>query len=110
MLKEKLFNSIGFVGFIIYYLIALLLTVMPLVILDLSFWLDLIIAAAVLAIPFLGSIVKLGIYVWALVIAVKSPVDFWIILFYISFAAYFFIELFPILRSFFIRKGSSVSD
>ena len=97
---KKFLSKLGTVGVVAYWIIAVILFVMPLVILGLPWWADIIIFGVVLGIPFVGEVVEFAVYVWALVEAVKQPFDWAILIFYISLALYIISTLIPSILDF----------
>ena len=88
-MKEKLKTLFGTFGGILFYLILFLLFCAPLLVIDLPFWLDIIVFNVLLfsqAIPIIGDVLSLGIDVWALFIALRDPTDVLSIIFFVAFA------------------------
>ena len=88
-MKEKLQSLFGTFGAVLYYLAMLLLFCAPLLVIDLPFWLDVIVFNVLLfsqAIPIIGDVLSLGIDVWALFIALRDPTDVLSIIFFVAFA------------------------
>lgn len=92
---KKLLSKLGSAGVVIYWIIAVILFVMPLAILGLPWWANIIISGIMLGIPLVGEVVEFAVYVWALVEAVKQPFDWAFLLFYISLALYIISTLIP---------------
>ena len=84
-MKEKLTSALGTTGLIIWYVISVVITFAPLTILRFSFIIDFIIIAVVTAVPFLGNIVSVVIWVWALIECIGGPQDIFAIIYYILF-------------------------
>ena len=85
-MKEKLASALGTVGFAIWYVISVLITFAPLSILRFSFFVDLIIIAVITSVPFIGNIVSVVIWIWALLECISGPQDIFAIIYYILFA------------------------
>ena len=84
-MKEKLTTALGAVGFVIYYVISVLITFAPLAFLDFSFLIDFIIIAVITTAPFVGNIVNVVIWVWALIVCISGKQDAFSIIYYILF-------------------------
>lgn len=97
---KKFLSKLGTVGVVVYWIIAVILFVMPLVILGLPWWADIIIFGVMLGIPFVGEVVEFAVYVWALVEAVRQPFDWAVLLFYISLVIYIVSALIPSILDF----------
>lgn len=97
---KKLLSKLGSVGIAIYWIIAVILFVMPLAILGLPWWANIIISGIMLGIPIVGEVVEFAVYVWALIEAVNQPFDWAIILFYVSLVLYIISTLIPSILDF----------
>ena len=84
-MKDKLMNALGSVGVILWYLVSLVIAVMPLVMIGASFWLNLILLAVILFIPATSGI----FWVWGLVCAIRGPQDALAIIYYVMFVIMF---------------------
>ena len=80
-IKEKLQISLGTIGGILFYLISFTVYILPLVMIDASFWLDLLFFAILYFFP-VSSIV---FWIWGLVCAITGPQDAWAIIYYVLF-------------------------
>ena len=85
-MKEKLTSALGAAGLGIWYIISVLVTFAPLAILRFSFFINFIIIAVISAVPFIGNIVSVVIWVWALLECIAGPQDIFAIIYYILFA------------------------
>lgn len=87
-IKDKLGETLGVVGFILYYLITGFITVLPFVMIDVSWYVTLILIVAYVFIPAIIPLVPigLGLWIWGFVCAISGPQDFLAILYYIVFA------------------------
>ena len=84
-MKEKLMNALGSVGVILWYLLSILIAVMPLVMIDASFGLNLLLLAIALFIPATSGI----FWIWGLVCTIRGPQDIIAIIYYVLFAIIF---------------------
>lgn len=78
-LKEKLLNALGSFGIVLYYLINLLIAVLPILMIHQPFWLDLIILLLATLFP-LGTI---ALWIWGLVCAIIGEQDIFAIFYYV---------------------------
>ena len=106
MLKDKLVGALGGFGYVIFYIVALLLTFAPLVSLNLPFLVRLLVIAAVLMLPFVGELILFILWVWAFIVELRTPIDTWSIIFFVAAAVYIFTFLLPILIALFSHKKS----
>lgn len=84
-MKEKLMNALGRFGFGLWYLVSLLIAVMPLVMIDAPFLLNLLLLAIALFVPATSGI----FWMWGLVCAIQGPQDIIAIIYYVLFAIMF---------------------
>ena len=84
-MKEKLMNALGAVGLGLWYLVSLLIAVMPLVMIDAPFLLKLLLLAIALFVPATSGV----FWVWGLVCAIRGPQDIIAIVYYVLFAIMF---------------------
>jgi hypothetical protein len=108
--KEKLYASLGVFGYILYYALALFLTFMPLSYLQFPFYVDFIMMAAVLIVPFVGQIVELAIWVWSFVLVVTQPIGWFEVIYFVSALIYVFTTVFPFVMSLFAGRREMVAD
>lgn len=80
MLKEKLSNALGGVGVVLWHVITLLISVMPLVAIGGPWWLIMILAFVSVGIPLLS----IPIWIWGLVCVIRdAPTSTFAIIYYI---------------------------
>lgn len=84
-MKDKLMNALGAVGLGLWYLVSLLVAVIPLVMIDAPFLLNLLLLAIVLFIPASSG----AFWVWGLICAIRGPQDIIAIVYYVLFAIMF---------------------
>lgn len=84
-MKDKLFNILGAAGFIIYYVFCIFVAILPLLMLDLPFWLHMLFFFIMQFIPATSVI----FWVWGLIGAIQGPQDTFAIIFYIAFVVMF---------------------
>ena len=94
-LKDFLLGTLGVVGYIIWFILSAVLLYAPLMFLDFSFWIDVIIICAISCLPIAGSITEFVIWVLSFVVVVSEPIDGWSIFYFIAFAFYCFTVLLP---------------
>ena len=85
-LTDFLSGSLGVASFLVAWTIRIFFTFLPLYVLDLNFFVDLILIAVATFGGTLGNIVYGGLWVWAFFSALGQPLDFVIIIFYIVLA------------------------
>ena len=98
-LKDVLLGSLGTFGYILWYLLSILLIYAPLIFLDLPFLIDLVIIFAVSSVPFWGDIVELIIWIWSIFAVLAGPFDIFAILYFIALAFYIFTKFIPFVIS-----------
>lgn len=81
-MKEKLLDKLGFLGGILYFVFSLLVSIMPFVMIDASFWVTFLFFGIEQIFP-LSTFV---FWIWGLVCAIKGVQDIWAIAYYILFA------------------------
>jgi hypothetical protein len=104
VIKEKLVGALGGFGIILWYIIIFVMAIAPLWILNLPWWLDGLIIAAIMFVPILGDIVNLGIWIWSFFIAINSAVNALVIIYFIVLGIYALIFILPILIALFSKK------
>ena len=96
-MKEKLQGVLGIFGIILYYLFTALLTVAPLISLGLPWWVDFIILLVVQLFP----PIDIAFYIWALIVTVQGPQDWWAIVFYVCFGLFILFTIVPLILKLF---------
>lgn len=99
-IKDKLINGLGSVGLVFWYLLSLSIAVMPLVMIDAPFLLNLILLAIALFIPAASGI----LWVWGLVSTINGPQDTIAIIYYVLFAIMFLPYFINSILSTFIKR------
>ena len=94
-MKEKLMSALGKFGFVLFYVIMLLFIIAPLVILNLPFWVTVILIFIVFASSYIGGIVCVGLYIWAIVHVFTHRFDIVSLVFLVIAALYFLIFVIP---------------
>ena len=84
-MKNKLLNSLGVAGIIMWYVVSAVVYVMPFVMIGASFWVNLLLFGIVYFFP-PSSIV---FWIWGLVCAIQGPQDVWAIIYYVLFVIMF---------------------
>lgn len=82
--KEKLTDLLGGIGGILFYIISLVASVMPVVMLNLPFWIDFILIGIMLIIPIAMPIM----WIIGLVGAIAGPQDALAIIYYVLFGIF----------------------
>lgn len=84
-MKDKLMNALGTVGIVLWYLISILIAVIPFVMIGAPFLLNLLFFGIVQFFP-ASSVI---FWIWGLVCAIKGPQDTWAIIYYVMFVIMF---------------------
>ena len=84
-MKDKLMNALGAVGLGLWYLVSLLVAVIPLVMIDAPFLLNLLLLAIVLFVPASSGV----FWVWGIVCTIRGPQDIIAVIYYALFAIMF---------------------
>ena len=87
-LKEWLLSALGGAGFVVYIIIICVMNVLPMVILDFPWWAIVLVCAALSFFEW-AQFPYLGVWIWAFVVALKQPIYWVTVLFFIAFAVYF---------------------
>ncbi|HJB98074.1 MAG TPA: hypothetical protein H9710_05780 [Candidatus Acutalibacter pullicola] len=98
-MKEKLETLFGNFGCALYYLSALLLIAIPFILIDCPAWLAGLLITASAAIPYIGIVIQIAVWIWGLVVAISLPTDFWVIVFYIGFFLFIVSTIVPAILS-----------
>ena len=80
-LKDKLLNSLGTFGIILYYILSSCIFVLPMVMIDTSFFLDLLFFGIMQIFPPTCII----FWIWGLICAITGPQDWLAIVYYITY-------------------------
>lgn len=94
-LKEVLVNSLGTVGYIIWNVLLYVFCLLPVLVLDIPWWADVIVVLCIVNIPFLGKILYLASWVWSFVIIISEPISGFSIFYFIVLGIYVFVDLLP---------------
>ena len=81
-IKEKLVNTFGAFGGVLYFIISAIVTVLPFVMIGGGFWFSFLLICLNAIIPFASAV----FWIWGLVSAIKGVQDVWAIIYYIIFA------------------------
>lgn len=100
-MKEKLQDSLSVFGVILYYLIKIVVCVMPFIMIGTSFLWTFIFLCINSFIPS-SSIV---FWIWGLVSAINGTQDFWAYLYYVLFGIVFMPFFVSTILDLFVKKG-----
>jgi hypothetical protein len=103
-LKEKLIGSLGVFGYIIWYIIAFVFAFAPLWVLNLPWWADMLIVAVIMFLPIIGALCNIGIWIWSFFVAIITPINAFVVIYFIVLTIYVIIYIIPILISIFSRR------
>lgn len=102
-LTDLLSGSLGVASFLIVWALKIFFVFLPLYVLDLNFFVDLILIAIATFGGTLGNIVYGGLWIWAFFCALGQPLDLVIVIFYIVLAFHVFNFAQAVIRTFFSR-------
>ena len=84
-MKKKLAAIFGTFGVILYWIIRVIIAIIPVFILDLPFWADSLIFLAIEVFPPISIVV----WIWSFIVALQTPIDIFVIIYFISFVIVF---------------------
>lgn len=99
-MKEKLFSIFGGFGVILYYVITLLIAILPFVMIDANFFVNLLLIGVSMFLP----ITTVIFWIWGLICAIGGPQDVWAIIYYIAFVVLWLPSFISILSSLFSSR------
>lgn len=102
-LTDLLSGSLGVASFLVAWTIRIFFAFLPLYVLDLNFFIDLILIALVTFAGVLGSIIYGGLWIWAFICALGQPLDAVVVIFYIVFALHALNITQAVVRTLFFR-------
>ena len=103
-MKEKLLTILGGFGLVVWYIVSIIYSFAPLYFLGLPFWVDFILIVVMTSVPFIGEIVRIGIFIWAFTIVIAQPIDVVSIIFFVCAALYLITTVIPMIMALFARK------
>ena len=103
-MKEKLTSALGSFGIVLWYIISFLYSFAPLIILRFPFFVDLILIGIIMFLPFVGELIRLGLYIWAIVVALGQPIDAVSIVFFVFAILYTLTTVVPLITATFGRN------
>ena len=80
-IKEEIVNALGVFGLVLYYLVQLMIVILPFVMIGGGFFLMLLLTT----IEFFFPLTSVVFWIWGLVCAIKGAQDIWAIMYYIAF-------------------------
>lgn len=87
-LKDWLISVVGEAGFIVYLFVIIAINVLPMVVLDFPWWAVVLVCAALSFFEW-SQLFYLGVWIWAFVVALKQPITWLTIVFFVAFAVYY---------------------
>jgi len=85
MLKYKLVNSFGSFGYVLFFVICTLISIIPFVLIDIStFW-----SITLITVQSIFPITSIIFWIWGLICAIGGPQDIFAIIYYIAFVVLF---------------------
>lgn len=110
IMKEKLGNTLGSVGIIVWYIFSFIFCFAPLIYLELPIIVKVLAVLAILCLPLLGEVVRCILYIWAFFAVISGPIGALSILFFVCFAIYIFVFGLPLIQSLLAFFKSSNPD
>lgn len=104
-MKEKLLSALGNFGLVLYYIIRLSVSILPLVMIDANFVLTFLFCVIMNVIPLASPV----FWVWGLVCAVSGTQDWMAIVYYICFGIIFLPFIIDLFCSLFVKKLASAN-
>lgn len=86
-LKDWLVSALGSAGFIVYFIILVVMNALPMIILDFPWWAVVLVCLALSFFEW-SQFLYLGVWIWAFVVALGQPIDWISCLFFVAFAVY----------------------
>ncbi len=103
-MKEKIQSSLGSFGLVLWLALSLVACVIPVIVLDFSFWWSLLVFAVVFIFNSLGGVVMFGLYIWAFIVAVQGPQSVITVIFYVCFVLYVLPNIISLIIALFSKK------
>lgn len=100
-MKNKLLNSLGSFGVILWYLLSILIAVIPIVMIGKSFLVNLLLFSIIQFIPATSGL----FWIWGLVCAIRGPQDIIAIIYYVLFVVMFLPYFVSFVLSFFQKRS-----
>lgn len=105
-MKEKLQNALGTFGGILYWILTILIAILPLVMIGMPSLVDFIILAVCSFLPFLS----IPLWIWGLVEAIKGPQDIFAIIYYIATVAIFLPTIISMISGFIDKRKENKTE
>ncbi len=99
-MKDKLLSFLGGFGMVLWYLLSLVVSVLPFVMIGTRFWITLILIGVEMAFPATSII----FWIWGLVCALQGAQDVWAIIYYIASVVLFLPYFISIISGFFNKR------
>lgn len=80
-IKEKIVGALGTFGFILYFIVQLLVSILPFLMIGGGFFFSLLL----ISIHYFVPITSVIFWIWGLVCAIKGVQDIWAVIYYIAF-------------------------
>lgn len=100
-LKDKLLDTFGVLGGILYYVFNFLFCFAPVYVLPISMWWVLVITIVAFIFPAVYGLVSPILWTWGLVVTIGSPQDWIAIVFYVFFVLWFVVSFIPFIYNLF---------
>lgn len=96
-LKSALGGACGWFGFVLFYILVIVLVIMPLTALDFPWWAAVLFIIATQIFPVLGGIAWLVVWTWSFFVMIHAPLCSYTVVYFISFAVYLIFFFIPML-------------
>ena len=93
-IKDFFLNTLGTVGLILYYIVMIVISILPFLFINLPLWVEIIIIAIVCYFPIFTPV----IWIWGLVEAISGPQYWFSIVYYVVFVLYVILFLTTLFR------------
>ena len=93
--KERLEESLGTFGLVLYWILGVVILVVPCLMLKYVWWVKLLLFLAILAFRFLGNLVLYGVWVISFINVLSMPFSIISVLYFVCFGLFVIIQLIP---------------
>ena len=97
-LKELLVGSLGIVGYVIWSVLLCVFYFLPVNVLDIPLWVDILIVLCIANIPVFGDFLYFVTWIWSFIIIISEPINVFSIFYLVVFGIYVFTGVIPFVR------------
>lgn len=94
-IKDNLVGTLGIVGYVIWIFILFGIYFIPVIVLNLPLWVEILIVLCIMNIPVIGNLLYFASWVWSFTIVISEPIDGWSIFYFVAFGIYILTEVLP---------------